>query len=220
MCFGDSLALPREGCPYDETWISKLKKMYPNTDFICNFLGGMLIGDLSNFWWYMKHVGADVVVIQEGVCDSSPRYVNDRRLLWKVVLALCGKIRITSLFWWLIKKGNRNPSCTYTPISVFEKKYHELLNDMYCSGVKYIVIIKIGHGSPNVVCRNKYFNSNADLYNNIFEKFKEKYKEKLILIDPLNIIEDDMTVDGYHCNAKGMEMVFSELVKVLNTING
>ena len=112
VCYGDSLALPREGCNYNDTWIAKLKFVFPSVDFICNFNGGMLINDIFHAWNYMKYTESDIVIIQEGICDCAPRYVNDKKFYWKVMLFLCEKTGTSNLFWWLIKKRHRNPSCT------------------------------------------------------------------------------------------------------------
>lgn len=219
LCFGDSLALPREGCLYSDTWIAKLKEVFLKDDFICDFKGGMLISNLFHSWHqYYKQVFADVVILQEGVCDCAPRYVNDNKLFWKVIISFCEKTRMSKLFWKMVKLRPRRPSCTHTSISSFANKYEELICSMYEEGVKYVVIIKIGHGAPSVVRKSIHFNTNVDAYNNVFVQLKDKFKERLILVDPLNQVEDDMFVDGYHCNAKGMHAVFCDLNNVLSTI--
>lgn len=218
VCFGDSLALPREGCMYSDTWIAKLKSTFPNVDFICNFSGGMLVYDLERYWSYMRYAKADYAIIQEGICDCAPRYLNDETLFWKVVIKIIQKIRLTSMFWKIVKLGSRNPSCTLTTKNVFENKYNMLLEKMLRGGVKCVIIIKIGHGASSVIQKSVYFNSNVDEYNGIFDKLKEKYKERLILINPLSIVSEDMFVDGYHCNAKGMDVVYKELTAIISPL--
>ncbi len=218
LSFGDSLALPRGGCAYTDTWIAKLKSTFPTVDFICNHIGGMLINDLERCWDYMQFVGADIVIIQEGICDCAPRYLNDEKLFWKVVIKILQKIRLSSIFWKIVKLKSRNPSCTLTSKCEFEDKYDNILNKMFEKGVKHVVIIKIGHGAPSVTRKSAYFNSNVDKYNSIFDHLIKKYGERLILIDPLNQVDEGLFVDGYHCNAKGMDVVYNELYKVLKMI--
>jgi hypothetical protein len=219
LCFGDSLALPREGCLYQETWVARLKSYFTDVDFICDFKGGMLVKDLCHSWSkYYQYSEAAVVIVQEGICDSAPRYLNDNNAFWKVIIKLFDKIKLSYIFWRIVKIGTRKPSCTYTSKEEFENRYDNLLKNMYDGGVECVVIIKIGHGAPSVTRKSVYYNSNVDKYNNIFEHLKKKYKEKLLLVDPLNQVDEDMFVDGYHCNGRGMSVVYKELSKVLKTI--
>ena len=81
-----------------------------------------------------------------------------------------------------------------------------------------MVIIKIGHGAPSVVGKSSFFNSNVDAYNRVFDKLKEKYGKKLLIVDPLCNVDEDLFVDGYHCNHKGMEIVFNQLNSILSPI--
>lgn len=214
-CFGDSLALPREGCCYSDTWIAKLKKDYPSVDFLCNFKGGMLVCDLLESWDYMRYAEADIVVIQEGICDCAPRYINDQKLIWKVLLLLSDKIMVSGLLWRILKLKTRRSTCTYTPKHLFADKYNIMLSDIYRNNVKKVIIIKIGHGAQSVICKSQYFNSNVDAYNQVFDNLKKIYGDKLLLVDPLNQVDEDMFVDGYHCNAKGMGFVYRDLTEVL-----
>ncbi len=135
LCFGDSLALPREGCNYSETWVAKLKSKYPGFDFICDFRGGMLVKDLYHSWsQYYQYVKADIVIIQEGICDCAPRYVNDNSFFWKIVIKVFEKMKMSTLFWKIMKRGSRKPSCTYTAKNIFENQYDKVLNSMYGGG--------------------------------------------------------------------------------------
>lgn len=215
LCFGDSLALPREGCLYQETWIAKMKATYPTVDFICYLRGGMLVHDMINYWKYMQYADADLAIIQEGICDCAPRYINEKSLFWKIIIKIAQKTRTSKMFWWFIKRGSRKTSCTCTSIQVFANKYNEMLKNMYLSGLKKVIIVKIGHGATSVIKKSMHFNTNVDAYNQVFDQLKKEYGEKLILVDPLCNVDEDMFVDGYHCNAKGMGLVYNQLNKVL-----
>ena len=218
LCIGDSLPLPREGCDYTDTWFARLKKAYPSVEFINDFKGGMTTMELLHSWNYMRHTNPDVVIIQEGICDCAPRYVNDNSLFWKVVITVVEKLRIANLFWKIIKTRKRRATCTYTSKSAFYNNYDQLLRKIYEIGVKFIIIIKIGHGASSIVLKSESFNKNVDLYNVIFDKLKIKYKDKLILADPLKQVDDSLFVDGYHCNRAGMNLVFLELTTILEPI--
>ena len=215
VCLGDSLALPREGCNYSDTWIAKLKSEFSSVDFVCDFRGGMLVDDLLESWSYLKHVKADTAIIQEGICDCAPRYVNDKKLFWKVLLLLIKKIGIDGLFWRMVKHGTRKPQCTYTSLTKYINRFNEIVKEMFESGVSRVIILKIGHGAPSIISKSQYFNSNVDAYNRTFDHLQARYGDNLIILDPLNQVDEDMFVDGYHCNAKGMDTVYHDLREVL-----
>lgn len=219
LCLGDSLALPRKGCSYSDSWIAKLKSDFPQCDFITDFKGGMLIKDAYHSWnSYMQFSEADICIIQEGICDCAPRYVNEDAFFWKYTIRLLEIIGISSFFWRIVKMGKRRPSCTCTSRSVFENKYRLLLSSMFDRGIKTVIIVKIGHGAPSIINKSEFFNKNVDEYNSIFEKLKLDFIGKIVLIDPLNIVEDNMFVDGYHCNAEGMNVVYEDLKNVLQSM--
>ena len=219
LCIGDSLALPRQGCEYSDTWVAKLKEQYPSVDFVCNFKGGMLIEDALHYWLnYYHYCDADVVIVQEGICDCSPRYINDKRLFWKVILGACKKLKQTNFFWSIVKMRPRSENCVFTAPSLFAIQYESMVRSML-ETVKYVIIVKIGHGTDGVVERSTHFNDNVDKYNQIIENIQKKYSDRIIMVDPLNKVDESMFVDGYHCNAQGMNMVFSSLNKAIETLN-
>ena len=213
LCIGDSLGLPREGCSYEETWYSQLSTNYPQHTFFSHFEGGRLIGSaLNDFNMYYKYYSADVVILQQGIVDCSPRYVNDKRainLVIRKVFAVCGLIKI---YWKIVKSHPRRPDCVYTKIDKFENQYRSLINDILKSGTKAVVVIKIGHSTQSLVEKSsKYFNSNVDRYNAIIDNIVNEYKDKVIVLAPLDKVEDDMFLDGYHCSAKGMKIVYDNV---------
>ena len=219
LCIGDSLTLPRKGCDYSDTWIARIKTEFQNCDFICNFKGGMLIKDAFQLWdYYYKYSKIDYVILQEGICDCSPRHVNENSYFWRVIIKIAEKIRVSKFLWWLIKLKPRSPSCTFTSRKSFVQFSEKLMDGFFSSEVKAVIIIKIGYGAPTVTSRSKYFNSNVDEYNAFFEKLKVKFGERIVTIDPLKKVNDDMFVDGYHCNAEGMKAVYIELSNVLHKL--
>lgn len=215
-CIGDSLGLPREGVTYEDTWYYKLKQSYPEHDFVEHFERGLLISTaLSNYDNYFVFYPSDVVIIQTGICDCSPRYINENKFSVTIVKKLFRKLGLIDFFWKLVKIGGRNPKCVDTPIDKFSADYDKLISKFINSGVRHIFLIKIGHATESVVKKNKYINENVDKYNEIIENIKEKYRNKIDVIDPLDKIDESLFVDGYHCNAKGMDLVFNYLKKEL-----
>lgn len=220
LCIGDSLGLPREECPYEATWYYRLKEEYPGCDFVQFFSRGLLISKaLNDFAVYYEHYNADIVIIQTGICDCSPRYINDLKLSVSLTKAFFYKIGLESIFWKIVKHRGRRSECVYTKIDQFASGYHTLIQKFKDAGAKKILVVKIGHAAPSVIPKNPLMNENVDKYNNVIERISQDYVGIVELIDPLSKVDDSMFVDGYHCNPKGMEAVYSQLSEVFKNLN-
>ena len=135
LCFGDSLGLPREGCKYEETWISLLRTKYPHHTFIDHFEGARLIDSaVSDYNTYYKYYDADVVILQEGICDCSPRYVNDKKTSSMMIRKAFNTLGLSKLYWRIVKSHIRRPNCVYTQPVSFENKYGMLMRNVLSGG--------------------------------------------------------------------------------------
>lgn len=213
LCVGDSLGLPRKGCPYEKTWFFKLAKKYPNIEFVDYFKRGLVLTETVNLYnMYYTDYKPDIVIIQTGICDCAPRYLNSNKLFWKLLLNLLGHLGFESYFWKIIKFiFSRRENCVYTKVDVFSQLYRNLIEKFIANGVKKIIVVKIGHAAESVAANNCYFNSNVDKYNNIINKIAVEKKDHIITIVPLHNVHEDLFVDGYHCNSNGMEKVYHDL---------
>ena len=213
LCVGDSLGLPRKGCPYEKTWFFKLAKKYPNIEFVDYFKRGLVLTETVNLYnMYYTDYKPDIFIIQTGICDCAPRYLNSNKLFWKLLLNLLGHLGFESYFWKIIKFiFSRRENCVYTKVDVFSQLYRNLIEKFIANGVKKIIVVKIGHAAESVAANNCYFNSNVDKYNNIINKIAVEKKDHIITIDPLHNVHEDLFVDGYHCNSNGMEKVYHDL---------
>lgn len=217
LCIGDSLGLPREGCDYESTWFYKLKKMYPDHEFIAHFKRGLLIDDaLHMFDTYYCEYASDFVILQTGICDCSPRYINERKILWKVLIKLSKTLDIEHTFWVIIKKCfKRREQCVYTSPSSFYLYYSSLISKFVSIGVKKIIIVKIGHSTSKIIEKNPCFNINVDKYNSIIDEIYSQNNQIVSIVKPLDIVDDSLFVDGYHCSPKGMDRVLESLINIL-----
>lgn len=212
LCIGDSLGLPREDVSYEDTWFYNLKKEFPHIEFVDYFERRLHIYKaLSNFDNYYVFYPSDVVVIQVGICDCSPRYVLEESLVVKLLIIFFSIIHLKHLFWKIVKLRGRRQNCVDTPIDVFYAKFDSLITKFIGNGVKQIILVKIGHVSESVVNKNKYINNNVEKYNRVIDRLREKYPTIIGVIDPLDQVDDSLFVDGYHCNKKGMELVYVSL---------
>lgn len=220
LCIGDSLALPREECPYESTWFYRLKQAFPQHEFIDYFKRGLLISDALHMYdTYYQFYSSNVTVIQTGICDCSPRYINDQKLIVVAIKLVFKKLGLESLFWKIVKLRKRRQSCVYTKFDRFKLDYEQLVHKMLTSGTNLVILVKIGHATPSVLPRNPKMNENVDKYNSVIDQLANEVKGKVVVVDPLNDANDDFFVDGYHCNPKGMEGVYEQIKTVLFQTN-
>lgn len=141
LCIGDSMGLPRDGCTYENTWFYMLKSLYPQHEFIAYFKRGQIISEaLHQYELYYQYYCPDVVIMQTGICDCAPRYINDKKLIWRVVIKLTQKAGLEFLFWRMIKMVfTRNKNCVYTSKSVFHTKLASLIEKLM-GGVKLLLL--------------------------------------------------------------------------------
>lgn len=218
LCIGDSLGMPREGCLEEEVWTSLLKQRYPDLMFIDEFKRARLVEDaLACYRKQYKNYNADITILQLGIVDCSPRYINTHNKIVRLIFYLFDKLGKSDYLWRKVKSRPRRRSCVYTSPSKFRKVYSNLVKEIL-SADGILVIIKIGHGSEAVLKRSQYFNFNVDKYNNIIDGIVNQYKERVYCISPLKVVSEDYFVDGYHCCSKGMRIVYEELTKVLDSI--
>ena len=219
LCVGDSLGLPREGCTYEETWYYRLKIKYPNVEFVDVFTRALLITEaVSNYYGsYYKFYNADVVIVQTGICDCSPRLFNSNSRKGRLMLRVVKSLGLTTLFWKCVKRRDRDSNRVYTNPDIFFSCYNKLISLFVNDGIKKVILIKIGHATPSVLKKSKFFNHNVDKYNNLIDKIARNYPGKIEIVNPLDNVTESMFVDGYHCNKNGMEIVYNDLVKILES---
>ncbi len=218
LCIGDSLGLPRRGCVYEDTWLALLRQHYPEHSFYDFFAGDRLIDSaLHDFNQYYQYYKPDVVILQQGICDCAPRFIDESKLSTRIIRRLFYTLCLKNLYWRIVKSHKRNPNRVKTPPSKFVELYKQLINNVLENKGKFIVIIKIGHGAESVIASSQYFNYNVDRYNALIDGIASNYNQ-VFVVDPLSIVNEEMCVDGYHCGPIGMQKVSESLIAILDSM--
>lgn len=217
LCIGDSLGLPRKGCNYEDTWVSLLRKRYPNHTFIDHFSGDRLISNAAqNYEIYYKYYNPDIVIFQQGICDCAPRYIDDKKLSTRIIRKVFYALRLQSFFWRLVKLHKRSPDCVHTRPEKFLEVFKTLIDKILSEGGR-VIIIKIGHGAEPVISASPFFNNNVDRYNALIDQIADN-NDRIYVVDPLLDVREELFVDGYHCGPLGMEKVYDTLCSVLDKL--
>ena len=139
ICIGDSLALPREGVSYEETWFYMLSHKWGQSfQFVHYFTRALLVSQIEQqYESYYKFYNADYIILQSGITDCAPRIINERSPYWRLIITVFKRIGLTSVFWRSIKFFfKRNPHCVNTSYDVFFSKLDTLVEKMLLGGGK------------------------------------------------------------------------------------
>ena len=219
LCIGDSLSLPRDGLHYKHTWFSRLKEKYKWIDFSCVFERGLTTNKITRKLrkTINENIGPDVVVLQVGICDCAPRYVNKENLFWKIFFFLCGKWGGYNFVKFLFRK--RRANVVYVKLKDFKRNIFNFVSLLNRTGkIQTLIIVKIGTPSLNISSRSPNLLENVHKYNTVFEEVACAYPNKVHIINPLCYDDEKFYVDGYHPNQYGHELVFYELDKIFANI--
>ena len=205
LILSDSVALPRETPQtvlFEQTWPHLLRSFF-NVHQVS--VGGGTISDLARQTTYHKLFDPDIVIIQCGIVDCSPRFMTRfeidlaRRIPWlgKRIIALANNSKVRKF------RG-----ITYTPLNRFNqtvlsiKRTFPLANTYAISIINAVseYEIKLPGVSNNIVQYNEVLKS----------VFKEKY---ISLSDfPLH----GLMSDYHHINNIGHEYIYDKILKSIN----
>lgn len=214
LCISDSVALPRPGVSYEDTWIARLGDNLPEFDFIPIFRRSattdILAGwDYGEFLLFYK---PEQVIIQLGICDSSPRYIRTTALSYKLLECLPNTLK--TIFWTTYKKFiKRSAKRTDVSLERFSQNIRSYLDKCIEANVKRVVIIKIATPAPTMISSNPLVVENVNLYNSIYDQMDREY-DFVEVINPLSMSDDSNYVDGYHPCYKGNSLVSTALLEL------
>ena len=219
LCIGDSLGMPRPNVSYKDTWFYKVSQEYKDISFIDKFRRQMTTEALEDRDFYISHYFPDAVIVQLGVCDCSPRIINERNLFWKVFLTLSKKLKMETVFWKVVKSlFSRNKSeRVWVPIDKFTNNIGQFIEKMERenSNVKFL-FIGIGTPSLSLQERSPFMMDNIIKYNKVLSTLAERMGEgKVCYVNPLNAADESLYVDGYHPNSLGHERVYKEVSTII-----
>ncbi|MDR6940547.1 hypothetical protein [Mucilaginibacter pocheonensis] len=222
LIVADSNGMPRNEISYEDTWVYKLIKAFPEINFIdrCKRASTVLRlvsegGDVTNVKKgadLLEYYNPDIVILQLGIVDCSPRYVNKRNLFVKILYKLPGKIQ--SVIFSAIKKyGARNPKYAFVTSSAFRNSVDSYLSRALETGTK-VMAISIAPVTEEFVRKSPHIINSINEYNGIYRELRNKYPN-FFVVDPFGAGVDinRIALDEFHVNSEGHSIVF-ENVKI------
>lgn len=229
LAIGDSLSLPGHGNRYEDTWIYLAKMAFSQNDFITLFRrslttdvlvnegGGELVGFPPGSDC-LEHFSPDVVILQLGIVDCSPRLFKKNSLSLKILKALPSNLSVALLE--MIKKfKKRSVKNSYVPIKKFYANLTCFLDRCKANQVKKVIYIAIAYPANSMESKSPLMWQSVSEYNEILVNLAEKY-DFYNVIFPLSekMSNENVYDDGYHPNPKGNQLVFEKLAESLSSL--
>lgn len=224
LIIADSMGMPRGEVEYENTWIFKLKQKFRDCDFIDKSRrasttdrlvteGGGYKGiecgaDL------LEHYYPDVILTQIGITDCSPRLVNKKSLLTKVV-AVSPKIIQNGYFNLVRRFSVRNPKNADVSLDKYILNWKNFLDRTQNLNVKVITVL-IAPVTDLFLSKSPFINESISNYNNALMDLQNSYSN-LVCCHPFesNVKFEEIALDELHFNSEGHDLVYEKLKGLL-----
>lgn len=202
----DSLSLPRvhdEGVvQWEEGYVNRLRKAFPETDFIQLAIGGATIEDLYNQLNYYKVIKPDAVLMQCGIVDCAPR------ALTRLELQLVKKFHLFRLINPLTKALRRMRNIAYTSPRTFETAVKKLTAAFPECPVFAIGILPV---RPAYETQVPGILKRVQQYNDILQRHTR-------FIEMSDMPLSGIAGDHHHLNAEGHLFLFQRLSQIITDL--
>lgn len=214
VILGDSLSLPRDELPVEETYPylinNSLKDKY--TLFNRSIRANDTSLQIEKFYEDVLLFNPDVIIIHLGIVDCAPRlFYRKERIFFSKINRLFPIVTLMNRYRFFFTKLFPK---VYVNIHKFEKNYMDIVERTNKLG-KHVIII----GISDTTKRNKNisynYNKNINSYNNILKKISEDFNDVTLInmydYDPNTIL----LKDGIHLNNQGSRLLAENLLKVI-----
>ncbi|MFA5518305.1 MAG: SGNH/GDSL hydrolase family protein [Spirochaetota bacterium] len=222
MIITDSVSMPRDKIPYENTWIFRLKEAMPGFDFMDRSARGSTSTRLVT----EGGAGADLlesympglVILQLGITECAPRLFNKKGFEIFFLNHIIPKKYIPAYINYVKRTRERNPNIT----NVSPEQYRlNLINFAErCKNINTaLLIVAILRPSSLYISKSPKIKNNIDLYNNIAKETANNFSN-IKIIDPAAEVDnvDSICLDELHINIEGHDIYFKKIFEALRLI--
>lgn len=221
LCAGDSLTLPRNGIPYESTWVCLLQQLLSDYSIINRSQRAMTTANINGSTQgdFLEFYNPEIVIIQLGIVDCAPRYLKNGSIVLKLINS--APATVANSFWKVFKKyRNRKKNFADVMPVQFRKNLIKYLDRCVVNGVNKVIIIAIGIPGSEMIRQTPLIVDQVKTYNDIYRDLSLKYGI-IKLIDPLSEGRDEYFIgDGYHIGFEGAKKITTELFAAIKSSGG
>lgn len=222
MIITDSVSMPRDGVPYEKTWIYFLKEKFPDYDIMDRSARGStstrLISEGGGGADLLETYMPGTVILQIGMTECAPRLFRKRGIEKFFLKKIIPKRFIPSYIDYIKKTRGRNPDITDVPPDQYRINLDNFAER--CSRINScLLIVKILNPSELYISKSPKVKRNVDLYNRISEEVARTYSNVHIVNPAEGIVNtDSICLDELHINAEGHLIYFKAIMETLSRI--
>ena len=212
LIIADSLALPRDGIDYEQTWPAILATRLPEITWINRaqrlstterlYERGNGGADCLEFY------RPDLAVLQLGIVDCAPRVLHRRTaaVVYRLPLGLGARVPA-----WLERRRGRKSSNCYVPLAAYEANLRAYLARAATQGT-HVIAISVLPASRLLVSKNPLVVAQITAYNDVLDRLAREI-DHFEVAHPFKAApsSDHLFVDGYHLNEQGARVVVDGL---------
>lgn len=225
LVIGDSLVLPRLEYDYDDTWLAKLIKEFPDIQFIEKLRrssssmrlvnDGAGAGDLRRGADLLEYYNPDLVITQIGITDSSPRLLKRNKISTKVVISMPRCISNFVFDFFRKFRGRIIENNDLSP-DEFRRCWVNYIERANKTGTQILCIL-IAPGVGKFLESSPLINKSVSMYNQVLIDLEKKYSNFTTLesftFEEMSCFACD---DGMHVNAQGQYFLYNKIAKWLD----
>jgi acyl-CoA thioesterase I len=218
LIVADSITLPRENLPYEDTWVYMIKSAFPDYDIIDRPTSGAtstrLVTEGGGGTILLERYRPQTVILQMGMVECAPRLFKKYGLEHFIMT----RVLTTSLQWryiqYIKKTRRRDPRVTYVSPETFRTNIMNYFQRAQALGTM-VIVIPIAPPNSLLLQTSPHAGTNIDLYNKIYREAASPFGN-VVIIDPYSGIEiDSLALDEVHLNEKGSRYIAEALIPLL-----
>jgi len=225
LIIGDSMAMPRLGVHYDQTWPCKLVHNFPNIEFIDKsrrastserlVSDGAGAGDSVRSADLLEYYSPDFVITQVGITDCAPRLFKRRGFL-SYVFHFSPQCVTDQLIKLLKRYRGRKEKYAYVSPELFRSNWAQYFERCRNYHVQVFCIL-IGLPAREFILKSPNILTSITKYNLILERLANEY-ENVHCITPFSQNEiEEIALDEFHVDAIGHSIIADKLIREIDT---
>lgn len=214
VILGDSLSLPRDELPVENTYPYLMNKFLKDKYILFN--RSIRANDtklqIEKFYDDVVLFNPDVIIIHLGIVDCAPRlFYRKERIFFSKINRLFPIVTLMNHYRYFFTKIFPK---VYVKIQEFEKNYINILKKIY-EMKKNVIIVGISNTTEKNKIISHNYDKNINCYNNILKKIGKDFSN-VTYIDMYNYDPDTILLkDGIHLNNKGSKILAENILEII-----
>ncbi len=215
LIISDSMAMPRPGVKYEETWIYLLKQAFPEYDVLERPDRGStslrLITEGGGGVDLLEMYEPDMVILQLGMTECAPRLFKKTGFEYFFLNRIIPRRYRLNYVNFIKKKRGRNPRITDVSPENFRANLTNYFERARKMNVKVIAFL-ISRVTKLFVSKSPHITENINLYNSIYREVARAFPNVHLVVpfaEEVNM--EEIAVDELHVDARGHQILFNNL---------